>query len=345
MASPKFTLRRVGATASSTAAIVLANQLRPFFVGAPGAAGAAGPQGIAGTAGPAGADGADGPPGPAGETGAGLTILGTLASPANLPQSAQLGNGYVIAGNLYVWDGDSWVDAGSIQGPQGPSGATGATGATGPTGPAGPTGATGLQGQIGLTGPQGVPGTQGPKGDTGATGATGPQGPQGAQGPAGADGADGETSTVPGPQGPAGPTVYPAAGIAVSTGTAWDASKSAPTGDLVGTSDAQTLSNKTLTGYTETVFALSGITPVISAANGTVQTWALTANSAPANDLQSGQNVTLMIDDESSYSITWPSVVWKTGNGLAPTLNTTGFTAVLLWQVGTTLYGARVGNA
>ena len=35
--------------------------------------------------------------------------------------------------------------------------------------------------------------------------------------------------------------------MAVSTGTAWGTSKTTPTGDVVGTSDTQTLTNKTLT--------------------------------------------------------------------------------------------------
>jgi hypothetical protein len=57
---------------------------------------------------------------------------------------------------------------------------------------------------------------------------------------------NGTTWTAATPAAP--PTqVYPAAGMAVSTGTAWGTSKATPTGDVVGTSDTQTLTNKTLT--------------------------------------------------------------------------------------------------
>jgi hypothetical protein len=95
----------------------------------------------------------------------------------------------------------------------------------------------------------------------------------------------------------------------------------------------------------ETVFALSGTTPALNPNNGTIQTWTLTGASTPTDSFAAGEAMTLMIDDGSAFTITWPSVTWESGGGTAPTLDTTGFTVVTLWKVGTTLYGARVGGA
>ena len=95
----------------------------------------------------------------------------------------------------------------------------------------------------------------------------------------------------------------------------------------------------------ETVYALTGTTPALNPTNGTIQTWTLTASSSPTDALVAGESLTLMIDDGTAYAITWPSVTWKTGGGVAPTLNATGFTAIQLWKVGSVLYGARVGDA
>jgi hypothetical protein len=57
--------------------------------------------------------------------------------------------------------------------------------------------------------------------------------------------------------------------------------------------------------------------------------------------------MTLQIDDGTAFTVTWTSlaVTWKTDSGSAPTLNTTGVTVIVLWEVGSVIYGARVGNA
>jgi hypothetical protein len=95
----------------------------------------------------------------------------------------------------------------------------------------------------------------------------------------------------------------------------------------------------------ETVFALTGTTPALNPTSGMIQTWTLTASSTPTDSLNTGESMTLMIDDGTAYTITWPSVTWKTDGGNPPALNATGLTAITLWKVGTTLYGARVGDA
>lgn len=92
----------------------------------------------------------------------------------------------------------------------------------------------------------------------------------------------------------------------------------------------------------EEVFSLSGTTPALDPSNGTIQTWTLTGNSTPTDGLTAGEAITLMIDDGSAYTITWPTMQWAGGS--APTLATTGYTVVELWKVGSTLYGASVGD-
>jgi hypothetical protein len=101
-------------------------------------------------------------------------------------------------------------------------------------------------------------------------------------------------------------------------------------------------------GYTEEVFAISdGSTVDLDPNNGSIQTWTLGASRTPGQaNWASGQSIVLQVDDGSGYTIDWStlSVVWKTEGGSAPTLNLTGDTVIVLWKVGTTIYGARVGD-
>lgn len=102
----------------------------------------------------------------------------------------------------------------------------------------------------------------------------------------------------------------------------------------------KTLTNPTFTGYTETVNAT--YTTALNPANGTIQRFALTGNTTFTDSLATGQSITLMIDDGTAYTITWPTMTWVGGS--APTLATTGYTVVELWKVSTSLYGALVGS-
>jgi len=96
---------------------------------------------------------------------------------------------------------------------------------------------------------------------------------------------------------------------------------------------------------TETVYAVSGTTPALSMANGSIQTWTLSGASTPTSSLTSGQSIILVITPGAN-TITWPSVVWTNQGGLgaAPTLYSAGKTDVILWMVGAVLYGSHLGD-
>jgi hypothetical protein len=107
---------------------------------------------------------------------------------------------------------------------------------------------------------------------------------------------------------------------------------------------APALSNPTVTAYTETVYALSGT--AIDPANGTIQTKTLGANTTFTESLADGQSVVLMLNPVT-YTVTWPTMTWinTSGSGSAPTLEASSTNVVIVWQVGSTVYGNWAGSA
>ena len=176
----------------------------PGTAGPPGANGAPGAPGPSGPAGPTGPTGPEGPPGAAGT---GINVKGQVPTVGDLPPSGNTeGDAYTVAatGDMWIWDGTQWINAGPIQGPAGPMGPVGPAGPEGPQGDPGPAGADstvpGPAGPAGADGADGAPGAPGADGADGADGATGPQGDPGPQGIQGIPGTPGAT----GAQGPPG---------------------------------------------------------------------------------------------------------------------------------------------
>ena len=86
----------------------------------------------------------------------------------------------------------------------------------------------------------------------------------------------------------------------------------------------------------------------LSAGNGTIQNITLTGSVTSGNvtdSLNDGEAITLVVDDGSGYSIAWGTSVDKWIGGSAPTLDTTNKNVIVLWKVGSDLYGMLSGVA
>lgn len=82
---------------------------------------------LSGATGPKGDKGDPGEKGDSGKDGTGVTILGSYTTEDELYKEHPTGNvgeSYLVSGNLYVWDQTSrkWKNVGQIQGPEGPAG-------------------------------------------------------------------------------------------------------------------------------------------------------------------------------------------------------------------------------
>ena len=74
--------------------------------------------------------------------------------------------------------------------------------------------------------------------------------------------------------------------------------------------------------------------------DGNIQTRTLAANTTFTDSLADGDQILLHISGGSTYTVTWPTITWH--GGAEPTLTT--IDAVLVYKVGSTLYGAYGGT-
>ena len=113
----------------------------------------------------------------------------------------------------------------------------------------------------------------------------------------------------------------------------------------LGYYDLGGLTDPTYTGTPiEDIYAMSGTAVALEPSNGSIQTHTLTGATTYTDAFSAGQAITLMIDDGTAATITWPTMTWVNNAAVAPTLATTGYTVITVWKVGSTLYGALVGD-
>ena len=142
-------------------------------------------------------------------------------------------------------------------------------------------------------------------------------------------------------------------GILKGNGTSAFTAVTAPSGTIVGTTDTQTLSAKTLTNptvtnYVETPYSANSSTAItLDLTNGTVQIITLTGNATiTMPTATSGKSFVMMLkqDGTGSRTVTWSTVKWA--GGTAPTITSTASRLDLLsfFADGTNWYGVVVAQ-
>lgn len=145
---------------------------------------------------------------------------------------------------------------------------------------------------------------------------------------------------------------YLTSGAIGSTVQAWDAdldtwaTKTAPSGTVVGTSDTQTLSGKTITGLKETKVAVSASDIDLSAGNYFTKTISGATTFTVSNIPASGTVAAFILElTNPGTAVTWWSGVKWVG-GTQPTWTGTGVDVLAFYTVdgGTTWRGFAVGK-
>jgi hypothetical protein len=143
--------------------------------------------------------------------------------------------------------------------------------------------------------------------------------------------------------------VYPGAGIANSTGSAWGTSYTTTgSGTVVALATTPTITNPTVTNYTESVVAIGTVTSsnTLSLTSGTVQTATLTASTACTFTMPTataGKSFVLLLKQAASTgggTATFTGV--KFGTSGAPTITATAGKMDILTFIadGTNWYGS-----
>ena len=147
-----------------------------------------------------------------------------------------------------------------------------------------------------------------------------------------------------GVSGPTGPTVYPGAGIAVSTGTAWGTSLTAPSSTIVGISDTQTLTNKWVQPRVLASTANSAVPTlntdnydmmVITGQSVAITSFTTNLSGTPVN----GQKLWISITGTTAIAITWGAKFTASTVALpTTTVTTTRLDVGFVWNVASTTW-------